>query len=140
MEPFSTNTRFGCLRREQREAGDPTPEVAAGPSQDADTEEKVNVLARELDRLKRAIAVPEDKELTSVYGMGPAASKVYLRDRGLSIGGWVRVLHGVLRRKARREAANEEVGPVSTADLVDEAARVQKANRRLATIGNGTYL
>ena len=76
------------LREEEREGESGTPDASDDPPSNAEVEQKVNVLARELDRLKRAVAVPEDKELKSVYGMGPAASKVYLRDRGLSLGGY----------------------------------------------------
>ncbi len=56
-----------------------------------------------------------------------------------SIAEWVRILHGVLRRKARCEAAGEAVTPVVTEDLVSEAARVQGTKKRLS-YGEGTYL
>jgi len=58
-------------------------------------EEKVDVLAEEMGRLKSIFTVPEDEALTSFYGLGPAASKVYKRDHGLSIGGYgeVRLRH-----------------------------------------------
>lgn len=56
-----------------------------------------------------------------------------------SIAEWVRILHGVLRRKARCEAAGESVTPVRTEDLVEEAARVQGTKKRLS-YGEGTYL
>ncbi|MGH0035567.1 MAG: hypothetical protein ACQGVK_11135 [Myxococcota bacterium] len=72
---------------------------AAGPvaaeEADGQTEERldaveraVEVLTREQDRLRTIVAVPEDEELRSVYGLGPAASKVYLKEKGLSIGGY----------------------------------------------------
>ncbi len=51
-------------------------------------EEKVEILADEMGRLESIFAVPEELELESLYGLGPAASKVYKRDRGLSIGGY----------------------------------------------------
>jgi hypothetical protein len=51
-------------------------------------ERAIDVLTREQDRLRTIVAVPEDEELRSVYGLGPAASKVYLKERGLSIGGY----------------------------------------------------
>jgi len=51
-------------------------------------EEKVGILAEELGRLESIIAVPEELALESFSGLGPAASKVYKRDRGLSIGGY----------------------------------------------------
>ncbi|MCC6849162.1 MAG: hypothetical protein IT294_11735 [Deltaproteobacteria bacterium] len=54
----------------------------------AEQDRKIGVLATEVERLKRALVLPEHKELKSVYGLGPAASKVYQVDRGLSIGGY----------------------------------------------------
>jgi hypothetical protein len=51
-------------------------------------EEKVDVLADEMGRLEAIFTVPEDLELTSFSGLGPAASKVYKRESGLSIGGY----------------------------------------------------
>jgi hypothetical protein len=60
------------------------PSAPAG----AATEEKVDVLAAEVERLKERIVLPEVKEYKSFYGLGPAASKVYQVNRGLSIGGY----------------------------------------------------
>ncbi len=54
----------------------------------ADLERKMEVLVDELSRLRTQVAVPEEPELKSVYGLGPAASKVYGTERGLSIGGY----------------------------------------------------
>ncbi|MAG30215.1 MAG: hypothetical protein CL908_04875 [Deltaproteobacteria bacterium] len=51
-------------------------------------EEKVDILAEEVGRLESIFAVPEELELVSVNGLGPAASKVYKKDHGLSIGGY----------------------------------------------------
>ena len=53
-----------------------------------DLESKVDTLARELSRMRERVAIPEEKELKSAYGLGPAASKVYGLERGLSIGGY----------------------------------------------------
>jgi len=55
-------------------------------------------------------------------------------------GDWIRVLHAVLRRKARNEAAGEDVSPVSTQDLVSEVERFENANSRLAEPQPGTYV
>ena len=74
-------TRLKEDRAEQAEA-----EVTI--ARDPEMQEQIGVLAREVERVKRAVAVPEEKELKSVYGFGPAASKVYLKERGLSIGGY----------------------------------------------------
>ncbi len=54
----------------------------------AELERVVQALASELQRTREDITVPEDVELKSSYGMGPAASKVYGLSRGLSIGGY----------------------------------------------------
>ena len=54
-------------------------------------------------------------------------------------GDWVHILHSVLRRKARCEAAGDQVTPVTTADFREEAERFQKASSRLAT-PTGNYV
>jgi hypothetical protein len=51
-------------------------------------EEEVEILADEVGRLESIFVVPEELELESYNGLGPAASKVYKRDQGLSIGGY----------------------------------------------------
>lgn len=65
----------------------PAAPAAAAPAV-AEQDRKIGVLATEVERLKRALVLPEHKELKSIYGLGPAASKVYQVDRGLSIGGY----------------------------------------------------
>jgi hypothetical protein len=60
----------------------------AAPAKDAEQDEQIGVLAGELDRLKSRLVLPEGREYKSLYGFGPAASKVYQVDRGLSIGGY----------------------------------------------------
>ena len=55
-------------------------------------------------------------------------------------GDWVRILHAVLRRKARCEAAGEASTPVSTRDLHDEVARYKQANSRLSVPKSGNYV
>jgi hypothetical protein len=54
----------------------------------AELERKVGVLTDELERTRSEAAVPEDRDLESNYGFGPAASKVYDIAGGLSIGGY----------------------------------------------------
>ena len=58
----------------------------------------------------------------------------------LSTGDWVRVLHAVLRGKARCEAANERPTPVSTDDLLREVDRLRQTRGRLPAPGGGIYL
>jgi hypothetical protein len=66
--------------------------LAAASNARADDEElaeKIDVLSDEIARLKEQLAVPEtDEELKGVYGMGPAASRVYGVRQGVSIGGY----------------------------------------------------
>ena len=66
-------------------AASPAPARVAAPSEQ---DRKIDVLAHELDALKRSIVLPETRSLTGAYGFGPAASKVYGVERGLSIGGY----------------------------------------------------
>ncbi len=51
-------------------------------------ERKTGVLADELETLKSKFVLPEKVEYKSLYGLGPAASKVYQMPRGLSLGGY----------------------------------------------------
>ena len=70
--------------------------VAAEPDEAARTEtaievleEKIEVLAEEIADLRSEQAVPDEADPNASFsGLGPAASKVYRRDRGLSIGGY----------------------------------------------------
>lgn len=61
-------------------------------SQDNDTddsvdiERKINVLAQEIERMKLGEAIVTADE--SRFGFGPAASKIYRTERGVSIGGY----------------------------------------------------
>ncbi|WP_239993145.1 hypothetical protein [Candidatus Methylomirabilis limnetica] len=51
-------------------------------------ERKTVILGEEMETLKSKITLPETIEYKSLYGLGPAASKVYQMPRGLSIGGY----------------------------------------------------
>ena len=57
-----------------------------------------------------------------------------------STGDWVRILHAVLRRKARCEAGGETVTPVTTQDLKQEVDRFRQAQRHIRTPEGGNYL
>ena len=56
-----------------------------------------------------------------------------------STGDWVRIMHAVLRRKARREATGEVPKPVTTQDLLEEVRGFMEAANRLAPV-TGTYV
>jgi hypothetical protein len=51
-------------------------------------ERKTDVLSQEVEKLRTNLAIPEEAKYKSMYGMGPAASKVYGVTKGLSIGGY----------------------------------------------------
>ena len=82
------------MREEMRRRNDPLDGTDESTNTGSNTprikevERKQGVLTREVARLREALVLPEKKELKSVYGLGPAASKVYLVDQGLSIGGY----------------------------------------------------
>jgi hypothetical protein len=57
---------------------------------------------------------------------------------GLTPGEWVRLLHAVLRRKARCDASGEPVTPVTTRDLMEEVERFRRASVRIPHLG--TYV
>jgi len=59
-------------------------------------ENSISVLAEEIDNIKSA-SVVSDPTYEQVYGAAPAASKVYLKDKGLSIGGYGELLVGQVR-------------------------------------------
>jgi len=67
-------------------------------------------------------------------------SAVVEKYRGPSTGEWIHILHGVLRRKARCEAAGEDVGLASTDDLLHEVDRFRQANQQLAVPERGNYV
>ncbi len=60
--------------------------------------------------------------------------------QGPSTGEWIRLMHAVLRRKARCEAAGEDEGLVSTADLLGEVDRYRRAKGQLPQTRSGIYL
>jgi hypothetical protein len=65
------------------------PALAEDPPTLEELEEKVEVLTEEVRHAREQANLPEtDEELKSRYGMGPAASKVYSKTSGLSIGGY----------------------------------------------------
>ncbi len=57
-----------------------------------------------------------------------------------STGAWIRIMHAVLRRKARREAARETVTRVTTDDLLKEVRRYKQTNQRLELPQGGNYV
>ncbi|HEY0781875.1 MAG TPA: hypothetical protein VGE98_05420, partial [Thermoanaerobaculia bacterium] len=88
------------------------PAVAPPDGRVAELERKVDVLAQEIERLKIGeAAASADK---STYHFGPAASKVYRTEHGLSIGGYGELLYQHARdEQARIDSPDDEVKEVS---------------------------
>ena len=57
-----------------------------------------------------------------------------------STGDWVRVMHAVLRRKARCEASGETTANVTTQDMFDEVDRFRQASNQIAAPHPGNYV
>lgn len=66
--------------------------------------------------------------------------RVISTSRDPSIGDWVRILHAVLRRKARLDAAGEAPGLASAPDFVREFERFMQAQRRIRNPEGGNYV
>jgi len=62
------------------------------------------------------------------------------RYRGPVAGDWIRIMHAVLRRKARKEAAGESPTPVTTQDMIEEVDRYRRANTQMAAPHAGNYV
>ncbi len=66
--------------------------AAAEPVEEAgevqELKRKTSILAQELEKLRTLLVIPEEPQYKSMYGLGPAASKVYQVSKGLSIGGY----------------------------------------------------
>ncbi len=79
---------FACLVAAGPAVADEKDEAIAQEDRIAELERTVAVLADELERTRRELAVPEDQSLASKFGIAPAASKIYEIGRGLSVGGY----------------------------------------------------
>ncbi|MCK6502214.1 hypothetical protein L6R53_02215 [Myxococcota bacterium] len=71
---------------EEEEGGQPAPAPTEEGPDGAELSRRVDVLAGEIERLRIGEAAVAADE--SVHGMGPAASKVYRGERGVSLGGY----------------------------------------------------
>lgn len=67
-------------------------EASPAPSPGAPTRmelaRRVEILTEEVQQLKEQLVLPETEELKSSFGLGPAASRIYRTQRGISFGGY----------------------------------------------------
>ncbi|HKH45817.1 MAG TPA: hypothetical protein VKM72_14240 [Thermoanaerobaculia bacterium] len=98
-------------------AGMKAEEGGAAPEGDrlSELERKVEVLAQEIETLRigEAAVAPD----TSSYGFGPAASKIYRTERGISIGGYGELIY---KNVQEDEDEDEERVPLFAADEDEE--------------------
>jgi hypothetical protein len=90
---FGQTDRIEQLEREVAELKAQIADLKNGPSDTgriAELERKVEVLAGEIEKMRIGEAA---QATVSEHGLGPAASKVYHAERGLSIGGYGEVLY-----------------------------------------------
>ncbi|MBK8816188.1 MAG: hypothetical protein IPN42_12150 [Methylococcaceae bacterium] len=67
---------------------DQPPSATADAGHVKNLERKTDVLSQEVEKLRTNLAIPEEAKYKSMYGLGPAASKIYQVGKGLSIGGY----------------------------------------------------
>jgi uncharacterized small protein (DUF1192 family) len=80
------------LETQPAEAPQAIPQKPQEPAQKEqkveELEHKAGVLAEEVEKLRTQMVIPEEPKYKSMYGLGPAASKVYQISKGVSIGGY----------------------------------------------------
>jgi hypothetical protein len=74
--------------RQAAAAPPPTERELQQEDRIGELERQIEVVVEELARVRDQVALPEQPALESAHGLGPAASKVYGIERGLSIGGY----------------------------------------------------
>jgi hypothetical protein len=122
----STEDRVRQLEQQVEQLKAEIAAMKSGPGADAsrieEIERRLEVLAGEIEKLKIGEAAAEADR--SGYGLGPAASKVYRAERGISIGGYGELVYQHVQgreapaAKTKGKAAEgEEVKPGDHADV-----------------------
>ncbi|MDD2659855.1 MAG: hypothetical protein PHY54_09290 [Methylococcales bacterium] len=84
----TTTTNFQSQDNKADNSNVQIPENKVVVSNVKKLERKTDILSQEVEKLRTNLAIPEEKQLKSAYGLGPAASKIYQAGKGLSIGGY----------------------------------------------------
>ena len=122
----STEDRLRQLEQQVEQLKAEIAAMKSGPADASRVEElerRLEVLAGEIEKMKIGEAAAEADR--SDYGLGPAASKVYRAERGISIGGYGELVYqhvqgsGEPAAKARGKAGeeDEEVQPGDHVDV-----------------------
>jgi uncharacterized small protein (DUF1192 family) len=91
MAAFAHGDRVGKLEQEIEQLKAEITEMKKERSDDFRVEElerRLDVIAEEIERLKIGEAAADTAADTSEHGLGPAASKIYHAERGVSVGGY----------------------------------------------------
>ena len=72
---------------------------------------RTSLLAEEFENLRTQLTVPEEVDLKSLYGLGPAASKIYQVERGFSIGGYGEAYY-------RKDVGDKKSSDIDTSDFL----------------------
>src|SRR5262249_28994647 len=87
----STDERLKALEREveelKRELANARGTGSGPDAKLAELTRQIGLLAQEIEKLRIGEAA-EEPALASTHGLGPAASKIYKKDKGVSIGGY----------------------------------------------------
>jgi hypothetical protein len=76
------------MQKQAAPVTDLPPSMAGDASHVKNLERKTDVLSQEVEKLRTNLSIPEEAKYKSMYGLGPAASKIYQVGKGLSIGGY----------------------------------------------------
>lgn len=76
------------MQKQSEPVTDLPPSMAGDASHVKNLERKTDVLSQEVEKLRTNLSIPEEAKYKSMYGLGPAASKIYSVGKGLSIGGY----------------------------------------------------
>lgn len=88
---------------------DQPPAASAETSHVKNLERKTDVLSQEVEKLRTNLAIPEEAKYKSMYGLGPAASKIYQVGKGLSIGGYGEANYqAIVSDKGKNDANNAD--------------------------------
>ncbi len=88
-----TLASFAAAAQSEEQSAPPTQAspAAEAQAQPSELERRIDVLATEIEKLRLGEVVPAAEG--SVHGLGPAASKVYRMEHGVSIGGYGEALY-----------------------------------------------
>ena len=76
------------LQQVETQPSETSQETAQEQPKVQELERKTGVLTEEVEKLRTQMVIPEEPKYKSMYGLGPAASKVYQVSKGISIGGY----------------------------------------------------